>query len=59
MEKRTLNNANFNGCHDSKCFNWDDILSQNLTDAIKLSVLSPPGYEHMFFMSSYLMDIVI
>lgn len=44
--------------HESKCFNWADIVSQNIAKALKLSLLSPPGYKQMFCMSILLMDIV-
>jgi hypothetical protein len=39
-------------------FNWDDILSTNLIEAITTVVKSQPGTFPSFHMSSYLMDIM-
>jgi hypothetical protein len=39
-------------------FNWDDILSSNLTEAITAVVEAQPGTFPSFHMSSYLMDIM-
>lgn len=45
--------------HDEKRLNWDSILSQNITNALELSLISPPDQKHIFYMFSFLMDIII
>jgi hypothetical protein len=39
-------------------FNWDEILSTNLAEAITIVVEAPPGTFPYFHMSLYLIDIM-
>lgn len=40
-------------------FNWANILSHNLTNEIREALSSPPCFKPPFFMSSYLLDVII
>lgn len=45
--------------NEGKCLKWADLLSQNITDSVRSSVSSPPEFNYIFFMSTYLLDVVI
>lgn len=42
--------------NEGKCLNWVDILLQNITDSLRLSLSFPPRFKYIFCMSTYLID---
>ena len=45
--------------NEGKFLNSIDLLSQNITDLVKLLVSSPPEFNYIFCMYAYLLDVVI
>ncbi len=45
--------------NEGKWLSWVDILLQNITDSLKLSLSSSPRFKYIICMSTYLIDFVI